>query len=809
MDRSIVRTGLVCVALGMGFVASPGWSIEEEPAQSAGQTEEEAQYERTAASEDDLDDIETIVTTGRRRSEFLQETPVSATVLSGGQLEERGIDSIEEIGTYVPNLTAFSGVQHQGSFYSRGVGQRDALVTLDPGVGIYVDDVYVARGHGALLPTLDLERIEVLRGPQGTLYGKNTIGGAVKLVSEKPGPEPSINASFSGGTIGSMDRFGMADWTTAANTPIVDNLLYSRWSFARRDHSGYTKNNFNDQAYNDDHMLAGRSQFRLLPHEYVTLDLAGHYSRERDDAHGAKCRISDPTLAGFLGPFGLPQACQAADDTSTYDFTTNRDDKYRLDTYGTSLTADWELGSALDIGSVDLKSITSWQEQQVDDGFMDLDATELSLLEMWTTQKQRQTQISQELQTTTSALNNNLKVTSGVYGFWENTDGGDIESISFFQSRQEKVEIENASYALYSQGSWTPLPWMELTTGLRWTFEQKAAHRTIDFGASGPEDPNEHANDTFSQWTPMAGIAFRAPDSLLGALPGVNTVSNALFYFTWAQGYKSGGFSTRRDPSVFAISDFDPEELDNFELGLKLDLLDDRLQLNTALFYSLYDNMQLTVVRVNPLSPAFQPDLGSSITNAGESHIKGLELEAVIRPIDSLVLRTSVGLTDGEYDEFVDQTWDINPGTGEVENIRDLDRSGEEFFNVPNLSVDATVEYTIDGSWLGLPRAGSFTPIAHVYYQDSTHAHVTPSGFDSNDFRQKPYTLLDLRMIYDLPDDRTQMTLFANNVLGTEYFTSAVDLTNTIGMGGVYMAAPRTVGGEIRYRWSIPSWSEF
>ena len=805
MLRSIVRTSLVCFALGMGLIASPGWSIEEEePAAGEGQAAEEAEFARTADDEDGLDDIESIVTTGRRRSEFLQETPVSASVLSGNQIEDRGINSLEEIGTYVPNLTAFSGVQHQGTFFSRGVGQRDAVVTLDPGVGVYVDDVYVARGHGALIPTLDLERIEVLRGPQGTLYGKNTIGGAIKLVSEKPGPEPMFGASFTGGTIGSMQEFGLAEWSATSNAPIIDDLLYSRFNFVKRDHRGYTTNTFNDQEYNDDHMLATRGQFRLLPHEYVTLDLSGHYGRERDDSKGAKCRVSDPTVAGFLAPFGLPQACSAAENTSTYDFATERDDKYHLDTYGTSLTADWELGSAFDIGSVDLKSISSWQEQQVDDGFMDLDATELSLLEMWTVETQRQTQFSQEFNTTTSALNDKMKVTSGVYGFWENTDGGDIESISFFSSRQEKVEIQNASYAVYSQGSWTPFSWVELTTGLRWTWEEKSAHRTIAFGASPGEAPSEHASDNFNQWTPMAGIAFRAPDSLLAPTP----IGNALLYFSWAQGYKSGGFSTRRDPSQLQIAEFEPEELDNFELGFKLDLFDDRIQLNTALFYSRYDNMQLTVARVNEDSPPFQPDIGSSIGNAGESHIKGLEVETVVRPLDGLTLRTAVGLIQGEYDEFIDQTWEIDQFSGEVINIGDLDRSGEEFFNVPNFTVDATVEYTIDAHDIGLPRAGTFTPIAHVYYQDSTHNHFTPNGFSSNAFRQRPYTLLDLRMIYDLPDDRTQMSFFVNNVLGTEYFESAVDLTNTIGIGGVYMSAPRTLGGEIRYRWNSPSWSE-
>src|SRR4030095_1258836 len=230
---------------------------------------------------------------------------------------------------------------------------------------------------------------------------------------------------------------------------------------------------------------------------------------------------------------------------------------------------------------------------------------------------------------------------------------------------------------------------------------------------------------------------------------------------------------------------------------------------NTAFFYSEYDDIQLTVLRVNPNSPPGQPDAGSTIANAGDATTQGLELELITRPWRELVVRGSLGLTDAEYDEFIDQTWDIHPGTGLVQNIRPLDRSDEDFINIPELSIDGSVEYPIKLSALGLRDYGTLTPIAHVYYQTETNLHITAEGFASRRFRQDDYTLLDRRLIWDAWEDRTQVSLFANNLLDTDYIDSAIDLTNTLGMGGVYYSPPRMIGAEIRYRWHSPSFLEF
>jgi iron complex outermembrane receptor protein len=744
----------------------------------------------------DLEDIENLVVTARRRPELLQETPVAATVLGGALLEQRGVDSLEKIGAYVPNLSSFSGVQHQGTFYSRGVGQRDAIVTLDPGVGLYVDDVYVARAHGSLLPTIDVERVEVLRGPQGTLYGKNTIGGAIKLVSEKPSPDGYIAGSLGGGDYDTING------SATANAPIIDGRLYSRFTFAGHGSDGYTKNIANGKWYNDDDLKAARAQFRLLPADDVTLDLSGHYTTQREEGKGSKCRISDPTIAGFI-PFGFAAGCAAAQSASTYRFASELKDDYTLDTYGTSLVGAWEAGPAFGLfESVDLKSVSSWQQQKVNDGFLDLDASANAFLFQKMVDPQRQTQWSQEIQAVAAALDDRMRLTTGLYGFWEDTGNGDVLSSSFGQRQVERVEIRNDSYAAYGQAAVTPLPWVELTGGVRGTWETKRAKRTITINElAGGQVGTQRADRAFDQITPMGSIALKAPESLLEDTP----VNSGILYFTYSEGYKSGGFATRRDPSVSNIPDFDAEKLQNYELGFKLDLLDGRVLFNTALFYSEYRDIQLTVARVNPASPAFQPDIGSSIDNAGKGTIQGLEVELITRPWDAIVLRGSVGVTDAEYDEFIDQTWDINPGTGLVENIRPLDRSNEHFFNVPALTLDGSLEYPFALSRLGLSDWGTVTPLAHVYYRSDTDTHFTHEGYATRRFRQDAYTLVDLRLSWDLPDDRTQITVFADNVGDVHYFDSSVDLTNTLGIGGVYYAPPRMVGAEIRYKWHNPS----
>ncbi|HKA13960.1 MAG TPA: TonB-dependent receptor [Myxococcota bacterium] len=808
---------MVCIGLLLGcpdtVSAAPGQAAGPASVNDAAAASDpaSAKAETTAETGDDIEDL---VVTARRRPEFLEETPVAATVLGGELLEQRGIDSIEDIGVYVPNLTAFSGAQRQGSFFSRGVGQRDAIVTLDPGVGLYVDDVYVARGQGALLPTLDLERVEVLRGPQGTLYGKNTIGGAIKLISQKPGPEPYVAGSLGTGNYESVEG------SATANVPLIDNLLYSRITIAGDNSEGYSKNladgthylpfpsvEANGNHYDNENLAASRLQLRLLPSDAVTLDFSGHYTHQREDSRGAKCRISNPATASVLPAFlGLIPACQASENASTYHFYSNLNDHYFLDTYGGSLVAAWEGGKRFGfLDSLDLKSVSAVQDQEVLDGFLDLDATANPFVNLFTRteKKQRQTQWSQELQSVSAMLDDRARLTTGLYGFWETTGGGDVLTSSFGNDRLERTTIANQSYAAYGQLSVTPVEWLELTGGLRGTWERKNAERTIKRPSPPPppEQPVENASDTFSQLTPMAGFSLKAPAELIEDTP----LGSGIFYFTYSQGYKSGGFSTRRNPALFRISEFDPEKLDNYEIGLKLDMFDNRVLFNTALFYSDYQDIQLTVLRVNPNSPPFQPDAGSTTANAGKATIKGLELELITRPWRELVVRASLGLTDAQYDKFIDQTWDINPGTGLVENIRPRDRSNENFTNVPEVSIDGSVEYPIKFTGLGLPDYGALTPLVHVYHQSSTDMHITAEGFESKRFRQDPYTLLDLRLIWDLWDGRTQVSLFANNLLDTDYFESAIDLTNTLGFGSVYYSAPRTFGGEIRYRWYNPS----
>jgi iron complex outermembrane receptor protein len=745
--------------------------------------------------EDDDDLLEEIVVTARKRRELLQDTPVSVSVLGGTALERRGVNSLEQIAPYVPNLSVWEGVQGAGTLYSRGVGQRDGLVSLDPGVGLYIDDAYVARAQGALLSTVDIERIEVLRGPQGTLYGKNTVGGAVKLITRKPGPNPEAAFSFTGGNFDTLRYTGMF------NIPVVDDILYTRFNLASRDASGFNRNRIDGKDHNDDQLLAFRGQVRLLPAEDVTLDFTGHYSDEREQGNGAKCRVSNAALPGFLPPPNdtlftqLHSDCADAQAGDAHEFASNLDDKYSLKSYGASMTGLWELGPRGFLDNVALKTVTSLREQVVDEGGLDLDGTQSTVvnigasvplsIEQRMLTDTKQSQVSQELQLNATALDDHVEFTGGFYGFWEKTDGGNVNSNNFGVERLERIEIATSSYSAYAQSSYSPWDWFELTAGLRFTAEDKQADRRILAGATpGVETPFETDQKLFTQWTPMAGFALSAPEEMLEDTP----LRSGIAYFSYAQGWKSGGFSTRRNPALFQLSDFAPEEVDNFELGLKFDGFDSKLMINTSFFYSLYRDMQLTVQRINPAVPT---DIGSAISNAGRATIWGFEIESIIRPVQDMVARIGVGLTDAKYDRFIDNG---------------LDRSSEAFFNIPRWSVDALLEYAFDLENIGLARFGSITPVVNVSFQTDTNTHFTNQGYKTGFFRQDAFALLDLRLIWDLADDRTQLMFFMNNVTDEDYFLSSIDLTDSVGLGSRYYAAPRTFGATVSYRWDAGGW---
>ncbi len=578
-SRALQWSGWLAVLL-MLCATSVSATVEEADSDVDSGAASEARTDEFEFDEDD-DLLEELVVTARKRRELLQDTPVSVSVLSGKSLERRGITSLEQIAPYIPNLSVWEGVQGGGMMYSRGVGQRDALVSLDPGVGLYIDDAYVARAQGALLSTVDIERIEVLRGPQGTLYGKNTIGGAIKVITRKPGPDPEVGFSFTGGNFDTLQSTGMF------NIPVVDDLLYTRFNFTSRDSSGFDRNRIDGKDHNDDHLLAFRGQMRLLPSGDLTFDFVGHYSDEREQGNGSKCRVSNPVLPALLLPPNdtlftqLHSDCAAAQQGDVHEFASNLDDKYSLKSYGASMTGLWELGPQGFLDNVELKMVTSLREQLVNEGGLDADSTQSTVVNigvpvplaveqrMLTDTKQSQT--SQEFQLTASTLDDHLKFTGGFYGFWEKTDGGNVNSNNFGIERLERIEIATASYAAYAQSSYSPWDWVELTAGLRFTAEQKQADRRILSGGNPlVETPFETDEKLFQKWTPMAGLAFSAPEQMLEGTP----IRSGIAYFTYAQGWKSGGFSTRRNPALFRLSDFSPEEVDNFELGLKFDSFD-------------------------------------------------------------------------------------------------------------------------------------------------------------------------------------------------------------------------------------------
>ena len=228
--------------------------------------------------------IEEIIVTARKREEGLQETPVAISAFSGDDLRALGARSLEEIGDAVPNLVFKQGTGRSASVTIRGLGQRDPRTFLDPSVGIYIDGVYTARADGPLISTLDVERIEVLRGPQGTLYGKNSIGGAINFITRKPGPELEAFGELRYG------NFGTIDTRLMVNVPLVAERLFSRFGFTSEHSDGWSRNRVNGKRYNDNSLLLGLAQLRLLVSDALTWDFYANASKEHEKPRAAQCQ---------------------------------------------------------------------------------------------------------------------------------------------------------------------------------------------------------------------------------------------------------------------------------------------------------------------------------------------------------------------------------------------------------------------------------------------------------------------------------------------------------------------------------------
>jgi iron complex outermembrane receptor protein len=752
-----------------------------------------------AATSDD-GGLQDIVVTARRQSESLQKTPISITALDSAALEKLNIQQVDKVAQIAPNLVISqqSSSLSAASINIRGIGQTDPSLGLDTAVGVYLDGVYVARSAGSIFDLVDLERIEVLRGPQGTLFGRNTTGGAIQLVSKKP--EDTFGVTLKTG-YGTRDNwFGRArvDTGKLGNSPIS-----AAFAYYHREKDGYFDNFLTPDSKDPGSLKVDAwtgsvrvdlDQFQLdygydydkrtgAPGFFQTValsDAAAAYYGNSPNLGGAPLQFVGPDKRlkeGFQQPgygnsYGSKTVSQGHNLTASYEFspafTLKSISGYRkLHLYNVlGLSGQGDLkGLVLDpaTGAVSVGSVTPYN------GYNG---------------PQNQKQWSEELQ----ALGKfgDFSYVLGLYYFKEKVSEDNHQSLTFILDAnagtalpplylginlapEAKYHQTSKSAAAFGQISWKPQALderLEVTGGIRYTEDRKSILlESSSNGVSsvvGPPDGKVKYNNT----------------SFLGSL-SYQLSPDALVYGKVSTGYKSGGFN----PRALTLNSFDPEKLVSYEAGAKLDLFDRHLRINAAAFYSKYDDLQV---------PQFAAGTGGATTllvNAGSADFKGVELEITAIPMRGLTLSGALGYTDPNYKKFLF----LNPNTNTIGDVADTAR----FPNVAKFNSNLALEYHFEPMSFGQLQARvSYSYRSHVYFYPNDEVNPYQHDVDS-----EATNTVDARIaLTDIAlggRAKAEFAVTGDNLLNEDQVVYGIDF-GSLGFGGKFYAEPRRFGVELK-----------
>lgn len=685
--------------------------------------------------------LEEIIVTARRSEERLQDAPVAVTALSAETLERLGAGDLGDLQASVPNLTLHEGDASNAVVYIRGVGQIDSLAFADPGVGIYLDDVYLGRAQGAFLDVFDTERVEVLRGPQGTLYGRNTIGGAVKFVSRQP--DDRVEGSLEA-TIGSDQR---RDVKAALRGPLVPEKLAASAAVAYLSRDGYATNSVDGRDDGDQDTLAWRLALAATPSDAWTVTLSADGSDDRPD--------NSRTPARATAVFGV------APNADPFRIDADFNDRNRLSVRGLAATIGFDAND-----HVSVKSITAYRTMSYDT-HLDLDATAQAIFGVYVDEDQKQ--FSQELQA--NVTGDRFDGVLGLYYFREHDETisglyGPVISLVTGSLNDQT----NRSYAAYGQGSYHLTDALSLTGGLRYTYEEKDFRRTQEFFAANATLPirlgagalvtNVDTGDDWASLSPKLGIDYRVDDDLMT-------------YASMARGFKSGGFDGRSNTPLQAVP-YDPETMWSYEVGVKNRLWDGRMNLNLAAFYNDYKDLQLS---------SFVADTNGGFaalfTNAGQATTKGVEAELMARLSADLTLNLTGAWLDAQYDEY------IGPGGADIAHLRTP-------VNAPEWSGRLGLNWQRQ-----IGDAGRLLVDGDIALRSKTYPTVSSSEV----LAQGGYALINAQVAFVTDDDHWTASLAVRNLTDKRYVSHGFDLSDSLGYQLAYYGAPRTWSLGLKYRY--------
>ena len=701
--------------------------------------------------------LQTVTVTARKREETLQDVPVAVTAFTSEALDKLNIQDIADLGPQVPNMTVYAarGSNTTLTAYIRGVGQADPLWGVDPGVGIYLDDVYIARPQGALLDVFDVERIEVLRGPQGTLYGKNTIGGAVKYISRGL---PQETSGFASVTIG---NYNQVDVKAGIGGEIggKDSGLRGRVAVANLTRDGFGENlGTYGGDVSDKDITAVRAQLGAFSHEDFDVQFALDWMDDQSGMRGGKLLAPNTNaLVNIL----FPGTSAIAPLDGRYDIRSGMRNENSTEMKGGSVTVNWRPSD-----NWVLKYVAALRESDTVTA-IDFDMLPAKIADVRAYYSDRQ--VSNEFQVNYDAGGRARGVT-GLYFFNGDAGGQVLNNFYNLSFGDTQGTVNTKSAALYTDWTFDLSDRLKLDAGLRYTDEDKHA---IAYNIG-------YTDATFTRPNGVVAANFNKTINFKNLSPRVSLdyqiTPDIMAYALFSRGFKSGGYNVRANTTAVPRSGepFDDESVDSFEVGSKMALLDSRMFLNLSAFHNKYKDIQLSVF-TQFIDAAGNPQFFGDFTNAGKGTVNGVEVEYQFLPSQNWLISGNLAWLDAKYDEFI---------TGGV-NVAD----SQYFTNAPEFSGALNVEYRTD-----LANGGNLS--ARVTY--SYQSEVYPTTDLSEAIKQPGYGLLGAGVVWRA-NDAWSFSLQGTNLADEEYRTTGYNLQAALGVLSGFYGPPRQYSLTARY----------
>ncbi len=711
-----------------------------------------------AAAPSEAGGLEEIVVTAQKRAENLQSVPIAVTAVTGASLEKQKINNIQGLANSIPNvqINSFANSPDSAVFTIRGVGVNDADPYVGTTVSVVVDGVVVGVNTAALASLFDIERVEILRGPQGTLFGANTTGGVVNVITKQPTGEFGGEAQV---TYGNYDRIEV---NAAMNFPIAENLA-GKVSVLHTSRNGYFTNYLDGANLGEVNMSTLRG---YLKYDNGTYDatLIGEYGRTRNGAQ-TNLNISTPDLILYVPgetSYSKKFVRGESNDQPSYN---NRD------SYSITLTQNLETG----IG--DIVSITNYKKYD-HDLFSDDDATTRVLLQ--TRRQITHEQYSQELRDHLN-IGDKAQLIFGGFAFHQKYSldqstklDGFLQGLGQPQTQDQK----STSLSAFAQLYYDLTEQLRFQGGLRFSHEKTSAtsttansFTTVAGGFAGFNDPiipgsfiSASGKKSWDKLGWKVGLDYKATDA-------------TLLYGYYARGFKSGGF-TGRIARPEDIGPYNPETLDTFELGIKADMFDRSLRLNLATFYNIYKDMQVVQNKTFPNGAN-----SASIANAGKAKTKGFELEMTALPVEGLTLSGALAYLDAKYRKYDTTALDA------LGNNVLVSFAGNRLMNSPKWNASASINYEVA---VGEGTAAFFVQNNYTSSKFTNYTNLPQEKIGK-------INLVNANISWTPNDESWSVGLYGRNIFDKKYFGQIGWFAPSFGIAS--MGAPQEYGIDFKVKW--------